>query len=241
MREEGMFMFGIYYYYRNLILLAVVPAIILLVKVYQKDKVEKESPKMLVTLIMCGIFSAFPALLVEMAGDWVLQSFLSENSLVYHLITCMIIVAYAEEGSKYIMLKLRTWKSIEFNCLYDGMLYAVYISLGFAVLENISYSIGYGWGTALIRAVTAVPGHACFGVFMGAFYGFAKQYERIGRIDLSRRYRKFAVVVSAFIHGCYDLILTVELPTIAFYTYTIAMFVLAFRLLRKMSDMDRYI
>lgn len=62
MREEGMFMFGIYYYYRNLILLAVVPAIILLVKVYQKDKVEKESPKMLVTLIMCGIFSAFPAL-----------------------------------------------------------------------------------------------------------------------------------------------------------------------------------
>ena len=52
MREEGMFMFGIYYYYRNLILLAVVPAIILLVKVYQKDKVEKESPKMLVTLIM---------------------------------------------------------------------------------------------------------------------------------------------------------------------------------------------
>ena len=117
-------MFGIYYYYRNLILLAVVPAIILLVKVYQKDKVEKESPKMLVTLIMCGIFSAFPALLVEMVGDWVLQSFLSENSLVYHLITCMIIVAYAEEGSKYIMLKLRTWKSIEFNCLYDGMLYA---------------------------------------------------------------------------------------------------------------------
>ena len=121
------------------------------------------------------------------------------------------------------------------------MLYAVYISLGFAVLENISYSIGYGWGTALIRAVTAVPGHACFGALPGAFYGFAKQYERIGRIDLSRRYRKFAVVVSAFIHGCYDLILSVELPTIAFYTYTIAMFVLAFRLLRKMSDMDRYI
>lgn len=43
------------------------------------------------------------------------------------------------------------------------------------------------------------------------------------------------LVVSAFIHGCYDLILSVELPTIAFYTYTIAMFVLAFRLLRKMS------
>ena len=65
MREEGMFMFGIYYYYRNLILLAVVPAIILLVKVYQKDKVEKESPKMLVTLIMCGIFSAYATIIIQ--------------------------------------------------------------------------------------------------------------------------------------------------------------------------------
>lgn len=241
MRNEGMVMFGIYYYYRNLILIAVVPAIILLVKVYQKDKVEKESPRMLVTLVVCGIFSAFPALIMEMVGDWVLQSFLSDNSLIYHLITCMVIVAYAEEGSKYIMLKLRTWKSIEFNCLYDGMLYAVYVSLGFAVLENINYSISYGWGTALIRAVTAVPGHACFGVFMGAFYGFAKQYERMGQLILSKRYRRLAVVVAAVIHGCYDLILSVKLPAVVFYVYTIAMFVLAFRLLRKMSDMDRYI
>lgn len=234
-------MFGFYYYYRNLILIAVVPAIILLVKVYQKDKVEKESPRMLVTLVMCGIFSAFPALVLEMVGDWVLQSFLSDNSLIYHLITCLVIIAYAEEGSKYIMLKLRTWKSIEFNCLYDGMLYAVYVSLGFAVLENINYSVSYGWGTALIRAVTAVPGHACFGVFMGVLYGFAKQYERMGRMDLSRRYRKFAVVVAALIHGCYDLILSVRLPEIVFFVYTIAMFVLSFRLVRKMSDMDRYI
>ena len=45
-------MLGFYYYYRYLILIAVVPAIILLVKVYQKDKVEKESPRMLITLVI---------------------------------------------------------------------------------------------------------------------------------------------------------------------------------------------
>lgn len=234
-------MLGFYYYYRYLILIAVVPAIILLVKVYQKDKVEKESPRMLITLVICGMVSTVPALLVEMLGDYILLSLLSSDSLIYHMITCLIIVAFAEEGSKYLLLKLRTWKSWEFNCLYDGMLYSVYISLGFAVWENINYSLTYGWGTALVRAVTAVPGHACFGVFMGMFYGFSKQYEHMGKSALSKLYRILAVVVAAVIHGFYDLILTVELPMVVFLAYVIVMFVLAFRLVHKMSDMDRYI
>lgn len=234
-------MFAFYYYYRYLILIAVVPAIILLVKVYQKDRVEKESPRMLITLVICGMFSTAPALVLELLGDHVLLGFLSKDSLIYHMITCLVIVAFAEEGSKYLLLKLRTWKSWEFNCLYDGMLYAVYISLGFAVWENVNYSLTYGWGTALIRAVTAVPGHACFGVFMGVFYGFSKQYEHMGQSVLSKRYRILAVVVAAVIHGFYDLILTVELPMPVFFVYVIVMFVLAFRLVRRMSDMDRYI
>ena len=35
-------------------------------------------------------------------------------------------------------------------------------------------------GTALVRAVTAVPGHACFGVFMGIWYGAARRYANEG-------------------------------------------------------------
>ena len=224
-----------------LILAAVIPAVFLMVKVYRSDRIEKESGYLLRKLVVAGIISTLLALVEEKVGEWLLSCFVPENTWLYQIILYFVIVAIAEESSKYIFLKKQTWDNPEFNCKYDGVVYAVFVALGFALWENINYVLSYGFSTAIVRAVTAIPGHACFGVFMGAFYGFAKQYERIGRIDLSRRYRKFAVVVSAFIHGCYDLILSVELPTIAFYTYTIAMFVLAFRLLRKMSDMDRYI
>lgn len=52
----------------------------------------------------------------------------------------------------------------------------------------------YGLGTAAVRAVTAVPGHACFGVFMGAFYGLAKRYDNFGDEYRSRRCRRLAVL-----------------------------------------------
>ena len=47
------------------------------------------------------------------------------------------IVAIAEESSKYIFLRHRTWNNPEFNCTYDGVIYAVFTSLGFALWENI--------------------------------------------------------------------------------------------------------
>ena len=85
------------------------------------------------------------------------------------------VVAFSEEGAKYFLLKRRTWNSAAFNCQFDGVVYAVFVSLGFALWENISYVLMYGLSTALVRAVTAVPGHACFGVFMGVWYGLAKR------------------------------------------------------------------
>ena len=50
-----------------------------------------------------------------------------------------------------------------------GKVYAVFVSLGFALWENISYVLHFGFQTAIVRSLTAIPGHACFGVFMGAF------------------------------------------------------------------------
>lgn len=70
----------------------------------------------------------------------------------------------------------------------------------------------YGLGTALVRAVTAVPGHACFGVFMGAWYGLAKRYQGLGREGVSKLCRILALLFSAFLHGCYDFIATLENP-----------------------------
>ena len=62
------------------------------------------------------------------------------------------------------------------------------VALGFAAFENVKYVYSYGFATGLVRAVTAVPGHAIFGVFMGYFYGYAKLSDYWGRDEDRKAY-----------------------------------------------------
>jgi RsiW-degrading membrane proteinase PrsW (M82 family) len=95
--------------------------------------------------------------------------------------------------------------------------------------------------TALVRAVTAVPGHACFGVFMGIFYGIAKKEERSGYQQRSKAFRVLAVIVPALIHGAYDYIASTNSSTLVFVLFIVVLFVLAYWLVDRASKNDRYI
>ena len=150
-----------------LVAAAVIPAVFLMVKVYQSDRLERESPAMLWLLVKAGIFAALIAMVEERVLSTLLGFFLPPSAALYQVILYFGIVAFSEESSKYLMLKRNSWLSPEFNCQYDGVVYAVFTSLGFALWENISYVMNYGLSTAVVRALTAIPGPACFGVFMG--------------------------------------------------------------------------
>ena len=153
------------------------------------------------------------------------------------------IVAFSEECAKYVLLRRRTWYSGAFNCQFDGVVYAVFVSLGFALWENLSYVAMYGLGTALIRAVTAVPGHACFGVFMGVYYGRAKRYDNDGDYAASGLCRTLAVLMPALLHGTYDFIATMESGSgeWVFLVFVLVLFTVSMRLVRRGSRNDRYI
>jgi RsiW-degrading membrane proteinase PrsW (M82 family) len=150
-------------------------------------------------------------------------------------------VGLSEEGFKYLMMKKRTWYNPEFNCQYDGVVYAVFTAMGFALWENISYVLSYGLSTALVRAVTAVPGHACFGVFMGILYGIAKKEERSGYEQNSKIFRILSVIVPAVIHGAYDYVASINAGTLFFVLFIVVLFVLAFLFVNHASQNDRYI
>ena len=154
-----------------LIAAAVIPAVFLMLKAYRSDRLEPESPRLLWQLVKAGVFSSLIALVLERVGSLLLGLFTPENGTLYNVLLYFVVVACSEEGAKYFMLKRNTWNNREFDCQYDGVVYAVFVSLGFALWENISYVLQYGFSTAIVRAVTAIPGHACFGVFMGVFYG----------------------------------------------------------------------
>lgn len=226
----------------NLLLIAaaILPALFLMIKVYRSDRLESESKSLLWALTRAGILSALIALISERILGSLLRA-LVKNQTAYQLLLYFVVVALSEEGAKYLLLKRRTWNSWEFDCQYDGVVYAVFVSLGFAVWENISYVLHYGFSTALVRAVTAIPGHSCFGVFMGAFYGMARRAENSGQREAARLYRALAVVIPVLLHGAYDYIATVGTSTWYFVAFIAVLFLIAYRLVIRMSKNDRYI
>ena len=228
----------------NLVLIAaaVIPAVILMIKVYKSDKLEPESPVLLRNLVIAGVLSALIALVEETVLTAGLNLFAEENTLLYNILMYYIVVAVSEESSKYLMMKRHTWNNPEFDCRFDGIVYAVFTSLGFALWENISYVMTYGFSTALVRAVTAVPGHACFGVFMGIFYTMAKEYDYMNNKRASGMYRKLAVIVPVLFHGTYDFIATMAgtTATLVFLVFVAVMFLICYRLVDKMARRDRH-
>ena len=229
----------------NIILIAaaVIPAIGLMIYVYKADHLEKESPAMLWRLVIGGVLSSLIALVLERVFSLLLNLTVSSDSAAYNIILYFIIVAFSEEGAKFFMLRRRSWRSPEFNCQYDGVVYAVFISLGFAIWENISYVLSYGFATAIVRAVTAIPGHACFGVFMGVFYALAKKYSLGQQKGQSTLFSVLAVVIPGLLHGTYDFIATQENASLNWYfiIFVVVLFLISFLLIRKVSKSDKFL
>ena len=231
--------------YMNPILIAaaVVPAVFLLIKVYRADRLEAEPADLLLSLVLRGVFATVIAMVLEELGSALLGSVCAENTLPYNIIMYFGIVAFSEEGAKYILLRRRTWNSAAFNCQFDGVVYAVFVSLGFALWENLGYVAMYGLGTALVRAVTAVPGHACFGVFMGVWYGAARRYANYGDLTGARICRRRALWAPVFIHGLYDFLasLNFDYSGLIFIAFIVVVFLVAMRRVKIVSRNDRYI
>jgi len=226
-----------------LVAAAVLPAVFLLVRVYRADRIERESPRLIGSLVIGGIISTFFAIISERVFGGLLNRLVPGTSPAYNVLLYFGVVAISEELAKYMLLKKRTWNNPEFNCLYDGVVYAVAVSLGFALWENISYVTMYGFSTALVRAVTAVPGHACFGVFMGVFYSLAKSNDYVGEERKSRFFRILSVVVPVLLHGAYDYIASMESADYSwtFIIFVAALFALSFVMVGRMAKNDRYL
>lgn len=185
----------------NYILAAIAPIIIILAYIYYRDKWDKEPARKLITALVLGCLTVVP--------DWFLEGFLSSflpffnfSNRLSALYNAFIIASFSEETFKFLAVLLVIWRSRFFDEKYDGIVYAVFVSLGFAMIENILYVFNSGMQTALSRAVTAVPAHALFGVAMGYHLSFARF-----SLFYKRRNLILALLVPIGLHGVYDFIL----------------------------------
>ena len=190
---------------QTLILVALLPAIALAVYIYRKDGIEHEPVSLLLRLAGFGALSCVPAAIAEMIISGGIQMFgIPSDSYLGAFLEAFAMAALCEEVGKFYFLNRQTWKHPAFDYQFDDIVYGVTVSLGFAALENVQYVLQYGLGTGLLRAVTSVPGHAIFGVFMGYYYGFAKLAFYEGNRAKEQHYKKMAVIVPLLLHGTYD-------------------------------------
>lgn len=189
-----------------LVAAALIPPLILLAVIYRLDKIEREPPQLLLSLFLRGVVAMFPILILEMAANWFIEGFWW-RPMVYLFLAYFVIPGFIEEGVKYRVLRRRTWNEPNFNYRFDGVVYAVFISLGFAAVENVMYVLNSGFSTAVVRAIFSIPGHAMFGVVMGAALGQAKWLAAHGQGQQTAAFLRRAWLLPAVLHGLYDFLL----------------------------------
>ena len=222
------------------VLAAVIPAAFLLRFIYRHDHIEKEPGGLLVALLGGGLLAALCSIVLEGIGNTLLDVTVSQDSLAYYIILAFVVVAAVEEGTKMFFMKKFSWRHPHFNYLFDGVVYAVFVSLGFAAYENIQYVFNYGLSVALPRAFLSIPGHMGFAVFMGIFYARAKRAEMRGRQDLVKRNMILGYLSAVFLHGFYDACCMIGSGTagLLFIAFVIAMYVVVYRLVKRASQDD---
>ena len=183
-----------------LFIAAVTPSLALLYYIYIRDKYEKEPRRLLFQAFALGGLAVVPVIFAELQ----LNIFeVAETSLLQAAYTAFVVAGLVEEGFKFFIFCFFMWRNKHFDEMYDGIVYCVFISLGFATAENIGYVLLSGYHTAFIRSMTAVPAHGLFGVIMGYYLGKAKFSTR----KAGNRYLLLAFFIPVLLHGIYDFIL----------------------------------
>jgi RsiW-degrading membrane proteinase PrsW (M82 family) len=177
--------------------LALAPGTAIGLYIYLKDKHEREPLSLLLVSFFYGILST----IITLAISWPLNMLIlaHESNVVNQFAEAFFKVALVEEFSKFIFVRFILFNNKNFNEPFDGIVYAVMVSMGFATLENIIYVYNYGFTTAILRMFTAVPAHATFGVLMGYFLGKAKfSYNK------KFFYSLMGLLTATLFHGAYD-------------------------------------
>ncbi len=186
----------------NLLGLAIAPGVAISIYVYFRDRYEKEPLNLLVQSFLAGFIVVTIAAAIEVFYSYVFV--LDDLNVAHAAINNFFFIGFTEEICKYYCLYKIAYTKPEFNEPFDGIVYAVMVSMGFASSENILYVMNGGATVGLLRIFTAVPAHATFGVFMGYFVGLAKFRKE------PKPYLLLGIFTATIFHGAYDFFLSIN-------------------------------
>lgn len=196
-----------------LLILAVsqIPVVAAFSYFYFRDLHGREPLWLLASSFALGACAVLPAALLE--GLVLSPSHMSvqPSSSLAAAAQAVLGIALIEELLKFIAVRSVPYRSRHFSEPYDGIMYGVAVSLGFAALENLMYVLAFGVGTGVARMVTAIPVHTVCGVIMGFFLGLARFAPQS-----AIRLQLIAIFGATAVHGLYDYGVMVQLPAMHF-------------------------
>ncbi len=179
------------------LLSSITPVIIFLFLVYHRDHINVPI-KLLIYCFLGGFLAYFSAFIFELIGMIFINQI--SNHFLNTFGRSFLNAALPEELAKFSILYLIIWKKNSFDHYYSGIIYAVFVSLGLALIENITYLYQHGLNIAVTRAVLAVPMHGFCAVIMGYYFSKAK----FGTPEERRKYLRKSFFIPIIFHGSYD-------------------------------------
>ena len=174
------------------------PGVIIMYLIYRHD-LEKEPMRMLVKAFFGGVLSAFLSLCISIP----LRMIFNPAGIESATFSAFMGAAIPEEVAKWIIFYWLVRRSKHFDQFYDGILYAIFISMGFALFENLLYVYDGGMQVALIRAVLSVPAHMLFAIPMG-YYLSLSRFKTDGN---TKMHIAMSLAMPILLHGVFDFIL----------------------------------
>ena len=146
---------------------ALAPGMALLSYFYLRNHYSTSTNGLVFRTFLIGVLLVFPVMVLQYA-------FSIEGYFTEPFTRAFILYAFVEEFFKWFLLWAFAYQHANFSRRYDGIVYGVSLSLGFATVENVFYLIANGLETAFGRALLPVSSHALYGVIMGYYLGRAK-------------------------------------------------------------------
>lgn len=186
------------------IALGAAPGIAICLFIFYKDIYNREPKFNLILSFILGCLAIFPAIWFE-----TFFGATNDGTVMGTAIYTYAVVAFSEEFSKFLGLRLYSYSRPSFDDPFDGIVYGVMVSMGFATLENVLYvlkyaQLGQGWQIGIQRMFLSVPAHATFGIIMGSFVGKSK-FNKPKRVLLMIA----GLLGAIFFHGTFDFFLFV--------------------------------
>lgn len=185
-----------------MIIAAVLPAMLLGLYIWRQDP-HPEPFRWVFRAFLYGVGLCLPVAFLEQYVNGLIFGGANPTTLFGSTVEAFFIAAAPEEGAKLLALWLFLSRCPEFDEDFDCIVYAVFVSLGFATIENIGYVMmsGEGWvTTAVMRALLAVPGHYAFAIMMGYYYAVYRF------VDSSKTNAAKIFLMPFLAHGVYDSI-----------------------------------